>query len=233
MKKGKIGIYPWFYAALAFIACMFNQALVVAVIVLFAAAFEKDDWLNRQDFQALGLVLVYNAVKYIWDLAAGFLMLVLKHRESFLTVLSWMTTLIFPAILVSLSALGLFRVLKGSEAQIPGISIIVLKAYGFVAQKPTYAQAQQPQYNQQPQYQHAPNQPSYGVSPSEDYHQTQAEQAAPKPFVQPQYPQTSKPAANATKEADDKDTKDIVCPKCGRVQLPGAAFCHFCGTKIN
>ena len=139
MKKGKFGIVLCFYPIAAFAAAIFHSPLIAAALVAAAIFIERDEWTGRQTLQAWMLSAI---VYFVNDVVSWALRLV---RVPFLTdVLSFTSTAL--AVLITLAALvfsilGIIRVRKDNEANIPLLSDLAYRAYGQIKPKPIPVQA--------------------------------------------------------------------------------------------
>lgn len=170
MKKGAFGIVLCFYPILAFAAAILRLPLLCALLLLTVIFVEKDEWAGRQTLQAFMLsVLVYFFANTVpWAASLISLPLIFTILTTVATVLS---VIVYLATIV-LSILGIVRVMKDQEADLPLLSDLAYRLYGQRKPKPVPGQypppyhAGQPgqvppQYQQPPQY-GAPQQPYPG-----------------------------------------------------------------------
>jgi hypothetical protein len=174
MTKGKFGVYLWFYAALAFVLALLGQTLLCGVVLLFVIGAERDEWTIKQVMQALFIALAASIISVVLNL--------LGDIVSWIPVLGRIANKAFDIILrvvdilqIVAAAIGLFKVIGGKDANIPGVSALANRAFGVVVKKaPPQPQPQyyQPPQYQQPQYQ-APQQPQQPVQPQDNAQQPQ------------------------------------------------------------
>lgn len=155
-RKGKLGVVLWIYPVAAFVAAAFGSPLICAALLLFVLALERDEWSGRQVTQALGISVVAKVLfalfALIWFIGSGVGMGLLGD------ILCVMAT-IFCVILVigtwGLCILGIVRVVKDKETDIPVFKNFGYAIYGKAAPKPY------PKYNPQYNWQQNPwaNQP--------------------------------------------------------------------------
>ena len=165
MKKGKFGIVLCFYPIAAFAAVILNFPLICFALAAIAIFIERDEWAGRQTLQAwMASVLVF-----FFDQVAdwGVNLVPVPFLSSLLSVVY---TILFVAVYLAailFSVLGIIRVMKDQEANIPFLSELAYRIYGKRKPKPVAPpvqyQAPYPQQPQQPgQYpppQYAPPQP--------------------------------------------------------------------------
>lgn len=154
MQKGKLGICLWVYPLLAFLLAIFGQPLMCLVLFLFALGVEKNEWASRQTLQAFLLSLVSSLLNYVFGTILGaitsipFIGGVIDGFFGIIEALISIVVLVFAII-------GMVRVCKGNEANVPIFGSIANRAFGMVRQKVVYQQPYQqqvpPQNPQNPQ----------------------------------------------------------------------------------
>lgn len=164
MTKGKFGIYLWFYAVLAFILVFLGQTLLCGLLLGFAIAAERNEWLSRQVIQAFSLSLAVSLITGILDFVQralyGLLSEITYVGSGFNTVFDVLDGIISILVLV-LVIIAIIKVAKEQDAGIPGLSALANKAFGIVEKKgysqmPPQAPQGQP-YQQYQQYQQPQN----------------------------------------------------------------------------
>ncbi len=152
MKKGKFGIVLCLYPIVAFICIILKLPLVWLPLVL-AVFVEKDEWAGRQTLQALMLSAFVTFFGDIVPWAVSLLRIpfvsgIFSTVSTVLNILVYLAAIIF-------SILGIVRVMKDQDADLPLLSEIAYRAYGQRKPKsapmPYYTPGQPPQY-QQPTY---------------------------------------------------------------------------------
>lgn len=159
MRKGKYGLVLCFYPILAFAAAILKLPLLCALLLLSAIFVEKDEWAGRQTLQALALsVLVYFFINIVpW--AASSISLPF-FSTALVTVVTVLSVIVYLVVIV-FSILGIVRVMKDQEADLPLLSDLAYRLYGQRKPKPIPGQYPPP-YNAgqpgqtPPQYQHPP-----------------------------------------------------------------------------
>ncbi|MEA4816421.1 MAG: zinc ribbon domain-containing protein [Lachnospiraceae bacterium] len=216
MTKGKFGLSLASIAAIAFAFCVFQQPQSVLLIAGFALLAEKEEWLNRQVFQALFLTIAY----YITNLVLGWIFRglarffgwieVYKVQNGLLTINSVVSSLLYIA-LVALSIIAILRLLRGQEANLPFISKFAVGDLTSVFEKPTKAKTSG-QYAAAPPVQNPPLNPQYEAKPQSSVTNTE----------------TSPEIALETTAAAER-----VCPSCHAPLKEDSKFCTQCGTKVE
>ena len=201
MEKGKFGVRPALYAALAFVFVLVGQSTGLFLLAGVTIFVEKDEWASRQVLQAILLVyltsfvsICFNILGFMdwfgWASYGSFIYKISSGWTRFEAVVLWVMR-----ILTYIFALaGLFKVAKGKEAGVPLASKFADWAYGKI----TVVQ-----------------QPVAPAAPMQQPVQPAAPQAPMQQPVAPAVP-TEQPAAD-------------VCKNCG-APLNGANFCTKCGT---
>ena len=138
MKKGNSGIVLWFYAMTAFVLAILGQTLLCGLLLGFVILVEKDEWLSKQTIQAFFLSIINSIVGVI--VTALKVLTSIPLLGTVLTVaLNFISGIISIVILV-FAIIGIVRVCKGLDAEIPGFASLANKAFGIVAKK-VYTQA--------------------------------------------------------------------------------------------
>lgn len=158
MRKGKFGIVLCFYPIAAFAAVILNSPLICAALAAVAIFLERDEWTGRQTLQAWmisALVFFFQRVVR-WGLS----IISIPFFSAFLSVVS---TILFVAVYLAailFSVLGIIRVMKDQEANVPLFCELSYRIYGQRKPKPVAPpiQYQVPYPPQPPQYppQYAP-----------------------------------------------------------------------------
>lgn len=164
MKKGRFGIVLSCYAILAFLCAVLKLPLLCALILGFVLFAEKEEWAGRQTLQAffLSVTVVFFTETVPWLVSLVSLPYVSRFFSIAAAVLS---VLVYIAAIV-FSILGILRVMKDKEANLPLFADIAYRVYG--QRKPQPAPGQYPppyQPNMPPQYSAPPQQ--YGAPPYE------------------------------------------------------------------
>lgn len=160
MVKGKFGFLLSVYPILAFVFDVLRMPILAGVMVLLAVFIEKDQWAGRQSLQAFFLALLAAVLRD----AGGLLMGWIPYYS--VPVLSVMVTGLFTIlylVIIIFSVLGILRVMRGGEADIPGFSNLAYKAYGQVKPRPVPPFV--PPYQQQGNYQENPGYQAYQQPP--------------------------------------------------------------------
>lgn len=175
MRKGRYGLVLCFYPILAFAAAVLRLPLLCALLFLIVIFVEKDEWAGRQTLQALALsVMVYFFTDIVpWaasSISLPFFSTVLVTVATVLSVIVYLAVIVF-------SVLGIVRVMKDQEANLPLLSDLAYRLYGQRKPKPAPGQYPPPYNGFQPgqappQYQQPPQ---YGV-PQQPYPGPQAGQ---------------------------------------------------------
>ncbi|MFV0412923.1 MAG: hypothetical protein ACK5L3_06570 [Oscillospiraceae bacterium] len=191
MRKGKFGITYTFYAVLAFVLALFGLSTLSGLLLAFVIVTEKDEWATRQCMQAFFLTFV-SSIASAFSSAFYSLGSSLSYTGALYSVIGVLSSVIAGIInilVLIFVIIGLVNVAKGKEANVPLLSKLAYKAFGYIPQPAPVAPA--PQYGnpmqQPPQYQ-APAQPQqtpyYAPAP-----QQPVSQVPPAPQQQA-YPQT-------------------------------------------
>lgn len=194
MRKGKFGIVLCFYPIAAFVAVIFHSPLIAAALAAAAIFLEQDEWAGRQTLQAWmlsALVFLADFVSAVGKtyVSNAFLYGVLSFTSTVLLIIIGLATLVF-------SILGIVRVHKDSEANIPLCADLAYRVYGKVKPRPAPVQyGQQPYQPGMPMQQPMPPQgqvpPPYG-QPGQ-YTPPMAGQEPPQPVQPVQPPQPPQP----------------------------------------
>lgn len=170
MTKGKFGVCLWFYAALAFILALLDQTLLCGILLLFVIAVEGDEWTTKQVMQAFFITLAVSVISMVLNL--------LGDIVGWIPFLGSIAKKVFNVVLkivdilkIVLAIIGLVKVSKCQDANIPGLSAFADKAFGVVVKK-TYAPVQ-PQYQQPPVQYQTPPQPQQPVPPQQNVNPNQ------------------------------------------------------------
>lgn len=139
MEKGKFGVRPALYAALAFVFVLVGQPMGLFLLAGVTIFVEKDEWASRQVIQAILLIFLTNFVSICFNLL-GFMdwfswasygsgiykiSSIWAHFESVVLWIMRILTYVFALI-------GLLKVAKGKEAGVPLASKFADWAYGKI-----------------------------------------------------------------------------------------------------
>lgn len=173
MRKGKFGIVLCFYPIAAFIAVILNSPLICAALAVAAIFLEKDEWTGRQTLQAwMASVLVFffdHVLSWAVDLVY------VPYLSGFLSVVTTVLFVLVYLVVILFSVLGIIRVRKDGEANLPLLSELAYHVYG--QQKPKPAPSLVQQY---PMPYGVPQQPQQAP-------QAQQQPYPPQPYAAPQY----------------------------------------------
>lgn len=163
MKKGRFGLVLCFYPIAAFAAVILKQPLLCLALLGFAVFLEKDEWAGRQTIQATALALL---VSFFDQMVPWFVSLFnLTFLAGFFNIVtSVLLALIYLAAIV-LSVLGILRVMKDREANIPLASDLAYRLYGQQKPRPIPMQGIPPYGVQPPMGQVPPQQQPETASP--------------------------------------------------------------------
>lgn len=175
MRKGKIGLTYTFYASLAFVLMLFgvifenifSPMTMLLLLTGFVVVVEKDEWASRQCLQAFLLCFGYIIMD---NFAPSFGTSVLDDILQYLNPAQWVSAIIWFVlwvIMMIFTIMGLVRVRKGQEANIPIVSKIAYKAFGYVQQSapPVYTAQQGQPYPPQAPPPYQPQAPMGGQPP--------------------------------------------------------------------
>lgn len=152
MKQGKFGLRLAFYAILAFVLALLNQPLLCGLLLGFVLLAEGDQWAARQVLQGFMLSLV---VFFFMDIAFTFTGLIpfrFGFLFDFITGAQRVVSLLAYAASVVFAILGIVRVSRDQEANLPFFSNLAYRAFGQKKPQPVkqvyppqgYAPPQQP-----------------------------------------------------------------------------------------
>ncbi|MFV0352799.1 MAG: hypothetical protein ACK5JF_10930 [Oscillospiraceae bacterium] len=191
MKKGKFGVALPFYAVLAFVCAMFGFSTGALLILGVALFVEKDEWTTRQCMQAFFATFIVSCLGILTNILQRIRM-VMNYGSAFdvftkiIGIIDGPIRLVLELFVLALLLLGVTKVMRGQEANLPVFSTWAYKAYGYVRQvtvpvQPQYQQApqQQPQYPaQQPQapQQYPAQQPQAQAPVAQNFQQPQDQQ---------------------------------------------------------
>lgn len=156
MKKGKFGIVLCFYPIVGFACVILQQPFLCALLLALAIFLEKDEWAGRQTFQAwvLSLVVAFFSECVPWAVGLFSLSFI---TDIFSTIASVVSAIIYVGAIV-FSILGILRVAKDQEANIPLASDLSYRIYGKRAPRPIPGQYPPPYGAQYPVQSPAPSQ---------------------------------------------------------------------------
>lgn len=161
LKKGKFGVVLCFYPILAFVFVILKLPVLCALLLLAAILIEKEEWAGRQTVQAVMLSILVTFFSNIVPWAVS--LFSIPFFSGVLSVVSTVFSILVYLAAIVFSILGIVRVMKDQEADLPLLSEIAYRIYG--RRKPKPAPAQYPPYGgSQPgqvptQYQQPPQQP--------------------------------------------------------------------------
>ncbi|NCB29936.1 MAG: zinc ribbon domain-containing protein [Clostridia bacterium] len=206
MLKAEFSLRPGTIAGIAFGFCIMRQPLLVLLVFGYALLVEKDDWINRQVFQALLLSMAYHladwAVNLIFDGVNGLLRIwgaaqaqnILREVSGFVEGMLFLGLILFAVI-------AIINVFQGKDASLPFLSGM---AGGDVAAG----------LKRKPRPDSVPAQPGYPP------------QAAV--YAPPQPAQTTHQTSVFSESA-----QALSCAACGAPLQPDSKFCAGCGAKIG
>lgn len=167
MRKGKFHLVLCFYPIVAFACVILQQPVLCALVLGLCVFLEKDEWAGRQTLQAWILSLVVSFFSGLVPWAVS--LFTISFVSDFLSTAASVVSAIVYAGAIVLSILGMTRVLKDQEANLPLLSDLAYRAYGMRAPKPMpgqYPPPFTPQYPGQPPVPPQNGQPPYSGSPS-------------------------------------------------------------------
>ncbi len=164
MRKGKLGLVLNFYAVMGFVLFFFGQWMLCALLCAFVLVVEKDEWTSRQCLQAFFFSFV--SVVADWIRAA---IPTVNTDDPFsfifslnpLAMLGSVVDFIISLLILIFTIVGISRVSKGREANLPFVAKWANKAFGNIVKvQQTYQPPQAGAYPyppvQQPQSPYAP-----------------------------------------------------------------------------
>lgn len=159
MRKGRFGIVLCFYPIAAFVAVILHSPLIAAALAAAAIFLEKDEWAGRQTLQAWILSALVFFADFVSSISKtyvsnAFFYGLLSFTSTILLIIIVLVTLVF-------SILGIIRVRKDGEANIPLCADLAYRAYGKVKPKPMPVQYSQPYQPGMPMQQPMPPQGQY------------------------------------------------------------------------
>lgn len=208
MKKGRFGFYPWLYPLLAFLFAILGQPVLCLLVAGFAIAAEQHAWAARQSIQALLLGVASSLISVVLNTLSGLFYAMpvvgsyLGRAFDVIDSLVWVAILVFAIVAIA-------RVLKGQDANIPGISTLANKAYGLIA----------PQMPSAPGYQPPQGQPNASAAPMPGA--PVAPQGQPTPPSAPVAPQQTVPGAPVVQPAQPMPS----APAAPQGQAPQPSVC--------
>lgn len=128
MRKGKFGLTLAFYPIAALVCVIVKQPVLCALVTALAIFVEKDEWAGRQSLQALclGIFLWFFSDLLPWGTSFFPIPILKQILQAGAAVLS---VLLYLAVIL-LSILGILRVMKEQEADLPLLSDLAYRAYG-------------------------------------------------------------------------------------------------------
>lgn len=185
-RKGKLGIAYTFYAVLAFVLLLFGNFTVSALLLGLVIVLERDEWTSRQCMQAFFLSFVSSiasSITYAFTGVAGSFGVLGEFLLGTGNLILSIVAGIINLIVFVFTILGLVRVMKGEEANLPLFSKWAYKAFGYVQQTMPAQQPASPAQGNPYQQQPPPQQPYYP--------QQSQPVSAPRPMAPP--PPTTPP----------------------------------------
>lgn len=143
MKKGRFGLVLCFYPIAAFVGVILKQPLLCCALLALAVFVERDQWTSRQTLQAAllsALVLLFDKI-VPWVSSLFSPIPYLSSATAFVATL--LGVLVYAAAVV-FSILGILRVMKEQEANLPLFSELAYQAFGQQKPKPVPAWQQYP-----------------------------------------------------------------------------------------
>ena len=189
MKKGKFGIVLCFYPIAAFAAVILDSPLICLLFAMAAIFLEKDEWAGRQTLQAWML----SVVVFFFNQAVSLVSLVhIPYISAFLSVIATIAFVLVYLAAIVLSLLGLLRVRKEEEANLPLFSELAYHIYGKSKPKPVAPPVQQ-QYPVAPSWRHYTLRSAQLPYPQQNVYPAAPQYAPPVAVQQPQEPQPLNP----------------------------------------
>lgn len=142
MKKDNFGICINFYAVLGFVLALLGQTTLALLLLGFVIIVHKDQWLIMQVMQAVFLCFISGIISaflsvlnpiYSIPIVGVFLSATLGVVISFITS-------IISLIIFILTIMGIVKVAKGADANLPLVKGFANKAFGIV-KNVTYTQS--------------------------------------------------------------------------------------------
>ena len=139
MKKGKFGNILCFYPIAALAAVILNSPLICAALAALAIFAEQDEWAGRQSLQAWML----SAALFFFDRFTGWgsSILPIPFLSTALSFISSALFVILYLAAITASVLGILRVSRDGEANIPLFSSLAYRIYGKARPKPVQQSA--------------------------------------------------------------------------------------------
>lgn len=163
MKKGRFGLVLCFYPIAAFVGVILKLPLLCCGLLALAVFAERDEWVSRQTLQAALLtapVLLFDIIVPWVSWSCSQFTFIPRLASVMTFIFTLLSFLVYIAAVV-FSILGILRVMKEREADIPLCAELAYKAFG--QRKPKPAPAWQQQYP--PQGYQQPIQPGQPVPP--------------------------------------------------------------------
>lgn len=181
MRKGRFGLVLCAYPIVAFIGVILNLPIVCALAFGVALLAERDEWAGRQSLQALAL----SVITYIFRWIVGFV--ITRMDVNFILAALGAASAIIYLLAIVVSILGILRVMRDREADLPILADLAYRAYGKRKPQPIPGQYPPPPFQQPGQ----PVPPAYqqGQPP----YQQPVNHQAPNAPVPPQAPMPPKP----------------------------------------
>lgn len=131
MRKSKYGFSMHIYAVLGFIFAMVRLPILCLALLLFVHFVEKDEWISRQILCSLIIsliIFIFNPV--LMEIAE-----IIPLFSSIISVVVRVASAIVYGISAVLSVLGILRVMKDNEANLPLISPLADLIYSVFKSK--------------------------------------------------------------------------------------------------
>lgn len=169
MRKDNFGICLCFYAVLGFVLAMLGYTTLVALLLGFVIVVHKDQWLTTQVMQAFFLSIISGLVSTFIDIISP--LYKIPILGAILSVIFGIVTAIISLVIVLLAIMGIAKVAKEQDANLPIVKTFAEKAFGFV-KNVTYTQSAAPTQNTTPSQSTAPVQEAAPAQDSQDNNST-------------------------------------------------------------
>lgn len=138
MRKDNFGICLSFYAVLAFVLAMLGYTTLVALLLGFVIVVHKDQWLSMQVMQAFFLSIISGIVNIIIDIISP--VYSIPILGTIISALFGAVTSIISLVILVFAIIGISKVAKEQDANIPVAKTFAEKAFGLV-KNVTYTQS--------------------------------------------------------------------------------------------
>lgn len=137
MRKDNFGICLSFYAVLAFVLAMLGFTTLVALLLGFVIVVHKDQWLSMQVMQAFFLSIISGLVSFIIDIISP--VYGIPIIGAIISALFGVITSIISLVILIFAIIGISKVAKEQDANLPIVKTFAEKAFGLV-RNVTYTQ---------------------------------------------------------------------------------------------